>query len=503
MLKLDLSKPQRQSPVGVAVIFFQKLRLAINLFISIAVVQFGFKANLSSFWFMVLIALVLIIVLVIAFLIYRKFFFYVEEDKFVIEKGLLSKEKITIPFERIQSVHIHQNLIQRMLSVVGLKIDTAGSAMKELEISALPNLYARSLQEFLIEKKKEEAQDEETHEQTDGLEERAQTELFSEKKPLVRLSLLDVIKIGLTENHLRSGFVLFAILNGYLWQYEEYLLEPFKPFLERNADLFLAQWIILLPIALILFLLISTIISLVQSLLRHFGLKFFLDQKGVQLVAGLLKRAEYQIPVNKIQFLKWSSNPLRRMIGLKTLVVKQAGSNEAGDRQSLMVPGCKEEQLQAVLDEFFPERAASRMNRFGTHPFFKTQISLLVGVLPALLGLVLFFVNPYYLLIPALWLIVTIPLARKYASSVQLFCNEEVIEIRKGWIFPKSEIIKYYKIQNLRFNQNLLQKRRGTVHMDFYTAAGSLRMWHLNEKVAQELYNYILFKVEKSKQYWM
>jgi putative membrane protein len=51
--------------------------------------------------------------------------------------------------------------------------------------------------------------------------------------------------------------------------------------------------------------------------------------------------------------------------------------------------------------------------------------------------------------------------------------------------------------------QNVFQKRRNVAHLDFYTAAGSLRMWQLDAEVAKELYNYLLYKIESSDQNWM
>tara|TARA_R110002072_G_scaffold12269_7_gene53499 strand:- start:8 stop:1516 length:1509 start_codon:yes stop_codon:yes gene_type:complete len=502
MPKLDLSKPQRQSPIGVGVLFFKKLRVAINIFISIIVVQFGFQSNLSSLSFMIIVAIVLLIVFLIAFLHFRKFTFYVEEDSFIIEKGLVRRDKVAVPFDRIQSVHINQNLIQRILGVVGLKVDTAGSAIKELEISALPKSYARSLQEYLTEQRdavlKEDLDSEpvEVNIPISG-------DLKAKKSPLIKLDIKDILRIGITENHLKRGLILFAIINGYIWQYEEFLLAPFEELVTEYEDYVMGEWLFLLPIALAAFLVVAVLLSLIQAILRYFDLRFFVDEKGVQLLAGLVKKAEYQIPVNKIQFIKWSSNPLRKIFGLKTISVKQAGSNQANDKQSMVVPGSSQEQLDVVLDEFYPERHDSTFVSFQSHHFFKIQLLILFGILPALLLSLLFFYDPWFLLSPFLWLLIAIPLAMKFAVSWKIECNKDLIKFKRGWIFPKVVIIKYYKIQNLKINQNIFQRKRNTVHLDFFTAGGNLRMWQLDEKVAKELYDYILYKVESSEASWM
>ncbi len=503
MPKMDLSKPQRQSPIGVGVLFFKKLRVAINIFISIVVVQFGFQSNFSSLSFGLMVGGVLLVVFIVAYLHYRKFTFYVEEESFIIEKGLIRRDKITVPFDRIQSVHINQNLIQRILRVVGLKIDTAGSAIKELEIAALPKPYARSLQEYLTAKRDSVLKQEIEIEGEEKLEEAQEIVSRGEKSPLIKLSVKDVFRIGLTENHLKRGLILFAIINGYVWQYEEYLLAPFKELVSEYEDFVMGQWIVLLPIGIIAFLIVALILSLLQSLLRFYDLKFFVDEKGVQLIAGLLKKAEYQIPVNKIQFITWTSNPLRKLLGLKTISVKQAGSNQAGDKQSMLVPGATQEQLNVVLDEFYPERHSSAFMSFYSHRFFKTQLCVLFGIIPSLLLLVLWFLDPWYLLVSPIWLAISIPLSIRFAASWEIECNKDLIKLKRGWIFPKVVIIKYYKLQNLKLNQNFFQKNRKTVHLDFFTAGGNIRMWQLDEKVAKDLYDFILYKVESSNASWM
>lgn len=502
MPKMDLSKPQRQSPIGVGVLFFKKLRVAINIFISIVVVQFGFQSNFSSLSFSLIVGGVLLVVFLIAYLSYRKFMFYVQDESFIIEKGLVRRDKVTVPFDRIQSVHINQNLIQRVLGVVGLKIDTAGSAVKELEIAALPKPYARSLQDYLTEKRdsvlNHDSKSEEKEEENQ-VEERTSID----SSPLIRLSLKDILRIGITENHLKRGLILFAIINGYLWQYEEYLTALFEDLFTQYEDYVMGEWLFLLPIAVVVFLIVSVILSLLQSLLKYFDLRFFVDEKGVQLISGLLKKAEYQIPVNKIQFVTWSSNPLRKLLGLKTISVKQAGSNEASDKQSMVVPGSNEEQLQVVLDEFFPERNSSSFMTFQSHSYFKIQLCLLFGIIPSLLSIGFIYQDPWFAFIPILWLLVSIPLAIRFAASWEIECNKDLIKIKKGWIFPKVVIIKYYKLQNVKLNQNLFQKKRNTVHLDFFTAGGNLRMWQLDEDVAKDLYDYILYKVESSNANWM
>jgi len=493
---LDLSKPQRQSPVGVVVLFFKHLRKAVNFVFYFFILKYSTDSSSLVLW--AGIAVIAIITLVYSILIYRKFLFYVQGDEFIIDKGLFNREKIAVPFERIQSVHIDQNVVQRALKVVGLKIDTAGSGTKELEIAALPDAYARSIQEFLLERKKQVAAAEE-----DIVEQEVGETFKTSSKPLIQLNLLDVVKVGLTENHLKTSFALFALVNGYYWQNQDFFSTFFLDYIKEGQAVWLKKWLIILPSMVLALLLISIVSSVVLSILKYYGLQFRVSPKEVQKVSGLLKKTEYQIPIHKIQYLKYSSNPLRRLFGLKTIVVKQASSKASADKQSLMIPGCKEFQLQAIIHELFPELEKSSFTTFKANNYLKVQMVLLFAILPATLIGLLGFLDARAFSISILWLLIALPLSIQCASNMHLEIDSEGLRLRKGWIFPKTEVVKYYKLQSVSIRQNVFQKRRKVAHFDFYTAAGSLRMWQLDEEVATELYNYILYKIESSDQTWM
>jgi putative membrane protein len=62
-----------------------------------------------------------------------------ENEEFIINEGIF-KNKTIIQLNRIQQVNINQSLIQRLVGVYELDVDTAGSAKKEGQIKALTPL---------------------------------------------------------------------------------------------------------------------------------------------------------------------------------------------------------------------------------------------------------------------------------------------------------------------------------------------------------------------------
>lgn len=500
--RLNLHQPKRQSIVGVAVIYLKNLRRAINFFLVFIFVQFGTNFSMLGLgitgWGIVL----ALAFLVISYLQYLKFYFYVQGDQFIIEKGVLQQEKTNVPFGRIQTVNTTQNVIQQFFGVVGLKIDTAGSAGQEIEISALEKGYARQLQDYLMERKFEESDEPSgealAHEET--------KRSFAGEKPLIHLKIKDLLRVGFTENHLRSGLVLFAIVNGYVWQYEEFLLKPFEPYLERTATTILASWVLLLPIILLLFVVISVLYSLIRVGLQYFDLKLFLNSSGVQLSSGLLRKNEYRVPHNKIQYFKWGSNPLRRLVGYKTLRIKQAGSEAVGAKRSVVVPGVQNRSLIKVLQTFYENRKSGVFSNYSAHYLLLIQYFFWAGLIPAAMVAIAFYVQGFswWFYLP---LLAALPVAYylfyKYYLSVKIRINTQVVEINKGWLFPTQVSLKHYKLQNLKYSQTLFQQRRNLASLTFYTAAGSETMPHLDASIAESMYNYLLYKIESNQNSWM
>ena len=65
-------------------------------------------------------------------------------------KGL-NKSKIAIQLNKIQQVSINQTILQRIIGVYKLEIDTAGSDSKEVTINALSHELALLLKEKLVQ----------------------------------------------------------------------------------------------------------------------------------------------------------------------------------------------------------------------------------------------------------------------------------------------------------------------------------------------------------------
>lgn len=502
---LNLHKPQRQAPLGVAVMFVQNLRRAINIFVAVVVVNFGRDFSILGLGYLEIAYIISTFFLIFSYLQYRRFTFYVKGDNFIIEKGVLKQDKISVPFGRIQTVNTRQNLVQQLFNLVGLKIDTAGSVQQEINIPALSKSYAQALQEFLMEQRYELQNEEDVKLQEDS-EVDITDSIREESSLLLSIDIPMLLKVGLTQNHLRSGLVLFAIVNGYFWQYEDLLLQPLEPYLAETAESFLTSWLILLPITVVAFLVVSVLSSLVTTILRYFGFKFYLGEKGLSIESGLFARNAFHVPFRKIQYFKWEANPLQALLGYRTLRVKQAGAEAINDKKLIAIPGLAPKQLLKILNQRYKARKVGRYSYFKPHILLRNQRFFVFGLLPiSVLGALFYFQDLdwwTYLPLPLI-IILCFFWSTSYWQHYHMRVNANFIELKKGYFIPKRILLPVEKIQNIALNQSFLQKRRGIGTLVLYTAAGSERVSHLPYEESLALYNYLLYKVESSPRNWM
>src|SRR5258705_6936582 len=155
----DFNQPQRQSIVGIFVMFVYSLRGFVKAFwplLVICIVKFNEFDKLNVLIGILSFLAFFVIMGIISYLKYLNFTFYIdqENDEFIITEGIFNKTKTTIQLDKIQQVNINQSLIQRMVGVYELAVDTAGSNKKEGDIKAISHVLALDLKARLLENEK-------------------------------------------------------------------------------------------------------------------------------------------------------------------------------------------------------------------------------------------------------------------------------------------------------------------------------------------------------------
>ena len=491
MNKIDLTKPTRQSPRGLILIFLFSAQKFVRAFWPILLVVV-FQNQWFSNNLIVIIAVVFLLLLLIvhSILFYLNFFFYVAEDEFVLKKGYLRKKTLAIPLDRIQSVNTKQNLIQQLLDVVTLEIDTAGTAGKELTIHALNKTYSLELQEQL----------------RTGDQKQTTTEKKEEIKEdvILQLSPADLLKIGISQNHIRAGLIIvifgFQIFQQTQDLFQDKAEEYSSEFIEYMSH---SNWA-LITFLVIFFMLIAILFSLSRTVLKYFDFKLTRKKKTYRIESGLINKRNVIIPYHKVQELNWETGPLKNFFGIYHLVFKQATSSQNSRHQQLVdVPGCLRNHLELLKTELFGEDELSSVSKIWSDKYYFRRLWILYGWLPVSLATPFLYSEWLFWAGAVLWLLLSAGYSYLILKKRYFRINNNQIRISKGAISHRWEQMKLFKIQAVEFRQSFFQKKRSLASLRLMNASGTITIPFIDEKIARQIYDYLLYHTEISEERWM
>lgn len=497
MTKIDLSVPTRQSVRGLVLIFLFSSRrfvLAVWPIILVYVIQKDFSRNINTIIISVLIVVALLAIHTVLY--YLNFYFYVEKGEFVLKKGYLRKKILSIPMDRIQSVNTKQNLLQQVLNIVSLEIDTAGTVGKELKIHALEMEFARELQNHLKSGKKKITNDE--------IGEKGETEEQQEQL-ILKLLPTDLLKIGISQNHLRAAIIIIAF-GAQIFQQAQDL---FKNEAEKYSNEFVAflsnSGLALIIFLVIFFLIVSILFSLFRTLLKYFEFKLIKKDNNYRIESGLINKRNVIVPHNKVQELNWETGPLKQLFGIYLLTFKQAvsGHQNRKNQQLVDAPGCLTSHLELLKNDLFGAEKLSDVPKIFTKRYYAWRLWIIYGWIPGVIATPFLYYEWLFWLGAILWLSAVAIYSYLTLKKRYFRINEKQIRISKGAISHKWKQMELFKIQSVQFRQTIFQKRRSLASLHLMNAAGSMTIPYIDEKLAMQIYNYLLYHTEISKKSWM
>ncbi len=138
-----LATPARQAPAALAFVAWRFVRrLGWSAVAALAIFVFNGPEGLGVG---IVGAVAAAVLLVSSTLSWWRFTFHVEGDEMIVQRGVLSLERLVIPLDRVQSVSTDQRLMHRVLGLVSVTIATVGSAGAEFEIDAIDRPWAEAL----------------------------------------------------------------------------------------------------------------------------------------------------------------------------------------------------------------------------------------------------------------------------------------------------------------------------------------------------------------------
>ncbi len=496
----DLYQPQRQSPKAIILILLKYLRILVRQVWPILLIVF---INPKSDKGMLITAIamgVAALSLVYSLAAYTRFYFFIQDNELCVRSGVFRKTVLNVPFDRIQTVDFKQNIVHQFLHVVSVRVDTAGSKGSELELDAIDFRRAEALRDVVLAYKKSKASL--SADRTDPIP--PIPVRMDAPQLILSLSPKDLIKIGISENHLRTSGIIFAFFLGLADDLDQLLGWDVYGQLEHTTTAMSLVGILATLVAIPLFIGISFLITLVRTVLRYYGLTFWREGNRFKVVSGLLTRNEKSIQQSKIQMIRWVTSPLKKIFGIYQLNIYQAINVEQQHDKSLVIPGCYQQQVDQTLDVIVPGFRTALFTSHRMHKRIVITMVFLFGFIPAVLFGLMAWYNDGFLQ----WLLVLVfPLAvvmgYLYQSKRRFRIHRDFILSAGGIFGTSNKLIETYKVQQVHITSSPMQRWRNLATLRLYTAGGEMTFPYLQAKIAHQARDYILFRVERDHTSWM
>lgn len=501
---LDLTVPHRQSPIAILVILFEFIRRILSAFWPILLIYIlrGRTSGNNGDPVYLYIGLGISLISVVGSLIsYFRYYYYVTDTDLIIEKGLFERKKITVPFDRIQTINSEQKIIHQLFRVVKLEIDTAGSKKKEIAIDALEQEIAEQIKRFLLQKKQATqsritSEHPAVHSYPDAED--------APKQLVLRLGITDLLKVGVSQNHIQTALLIIGFGIGFLDDIQEIINFNVYEWIQGQVGQVNATYFIFLLLLLPLLLLVTFLITMVRTVFKFYRQTVWIAGDGIQLESGLFTRHQSFIHRQKIQWIRWTRNPIKRIFRLYGLTIRQASSQQTDEKKSNHIPGCYRDALRILQKSAFPEGWFAAFDYSGIDPRYRSRLWLYFGILPGIgLGVLGYFQDG----LPGLWFLLWIPLVWWWAGVVvrrwKIGLNDHALYLHHGVWELKEDFIPLYKIQAVKILQSPYQRSHHLASLTLSTASGSISIPYLDLQQAYRLMNFLLYHVESSHQSWM
>jgi putative membrane protein len=498
------TQPTRQSSVAILLIILKTYRILVRQafpFILLFFVGKGFSGGKGTH-ILISITVIALLGMVYSIINYFRYYFYISDEELIIESGVFRRSKMNVPFDRIQTINFEQNIIHRIFNVVRLKIDTAGSAKAEFEFHAIGSDKADSLRNLLLSKKKQ-TKSRINSQKIQGSEEVESIPVF---KTIMQLDILDLIKAGAVENHFKSGGIILAFM-WWIWSsiddmgmQEEILNDQIEETVMSQVN----SGLILIGIAIAVFFVLSFVVSMVKMVITNYDLKFMRSENGFKINGGLFTKKDVAALDHKIQVISWGDNPLKKLIGIKDLRLKQASSIVLNKNTSIKIPSCKNEHIELVKDTLYGHNA---LDKITYSPIDKRYFYRNGGILSAIMIVIvsfLIYIGQYSqaILLGVLGIFMVVSFYLSYRKKKYGF-NNNMLVIRGGTYGDKTELLPIYKIQSLSKKQSPYQRRNGLANLVVHTASGKVGIPYINNDTAAHIIDDFLYKIETDKRKWM
>ncbi|ROH99863.1 PH domain-containing protein [Chryseobacterium daecheongense] len=486
-------EPQRQSKTGISLLFLYSLGQTVRNSWALIFIFF-FKKNINITIIALTILAIFILLIVSAVLKYYNFKYYIDpkNEEFIIHQGIINKSTIKIKKDNIQEVNISQPFIHRIFNIYKLEIDTPGSSEKEISISALSHQNAVDLKKYLLT------------ENNIKIENRVDFNEEEAKNKTITISTLSLLKYGFTANYVQSFFALISLGIYGIYQINDLLDKAeFEARLdyEQLSSKLMAFSIPVIGGLIVVVIVLGVFINVIRTLIRYYNFKIVENDHRFSLEYGLFSTKNSIVTKNKVQVITETQNWIQKKLNVSFVKFLQIGKKDEDEKNISAIPGIHKSEKEKFIFSIWqqePEFKEALQPNFRLLIFNNIKWIILPLILVFIFDKTLFadygWIVALYCMIAELFLIISF-------LHLRLYYNERFIKLKSGIWDIDYKTFEIEKLQTVKISQYFWQRKANLGTITLYTSAGKFGFSGVDFIKAKKLLNYIIYKIEISKNY--
>ncbi|MGQ3413991.1 PH domain-containing protein [Natrinema sp. LN54] len=453
---------------------------------------------------------------------YYRFTYGVTADTFDVTSGVLSQRSREIPYGRIQNVDVAQGVLQRVLGLAVVSIETAGGGETEATLRFVSEAEANRLQRDIrrrtaaVKQRRRETDSAEaetgagtgtdtgtdsepspdeaaraddtpdsasesgrtpsadrTREETQPARTRRQRLFALEPRELLLYSLSSFRPAA------AAGLLfIFAFASGPILDFLVAVARPFGGPADLDSGS-VGSYGILTLISMINGIAVTYVLNAGYTFIAYYDFQLGRADEDFVYERGLFQRYSGSIPADKIQAVTITDNPLQRLLGYAGLWVETAGygPESSGGSQSA-VPLAETARIRRFAENLTGvEPPQFRRPPTLARRRYLVRYSVVAAVIVAIaFGLAQVYTLERWYLAAVVFAAVP-PAAHLKYVHLGYFVGEDHLVIRTGFWNRRTTVIPYYRIQTVSTQRSVFQRRLGLASLAVDTASSRTFSW--------------------------
>ncbi|WP_291652396.1 PH domain-containing protein [Clostridium sp.] len=387
--------------------------------------------------------------------------FYINNNELIYISGIINRRKLEIPFDKINTIDINKNIIDRIFNVCTLKVDTG--AVKEVGQEIKIKIYneeAYKIRNFIngINSKRVYEDLKEIQYSKNKVFSKTisfkEIFLYSISKSKILWAVGGIFFIGDFLKNLEETFK-FSITNNIVENVE----------VERFFSTGLVKSIGILILLFMFIYIFISIIFMIFEMIRLYNFTLTDDKNDIKIKYGLLTVKEYSIPRNKIYAIRYKQNLLQQLFKIFQIEVVTVGYGDEQNEQAILYPVANKEFINSTLKLILP---TFKFNGEINKP---TKDVISRFIIKRSIILIIFVIIPLFFVVPKSYLIIklilffilflfNIFLGLLNYKNTSLGISKELLVASSGSIEKITTLVKQEYLQSVEIRENPFQRKK-------------------------------------------